>query len=359
MLGVFGNWYKRKFSDPNALMLLLFIIIMTVLLYVFGEMLMPVLVAIVIAYLLDVPVSRMEKFGVRRWIATSFTLFVFFIICFIAAVSIIPIISRQSVNFVQEIPLIWDSTQIWLTSLPAKYPSLIEVEYIKSAMAGLNERVVEFGQQLLSASFSSIGDIAAVLIYIVLVPLMVFFMLNDKQIFVNSLNSILPTERRLITQVGEEMNTQIANYIRGKVIEIIIVAAATSIAFTLLDLRFAVLLGVLVGFSVLIPYIGAAVVTIPVAIVGLFQFGLSSEFGYLMLVYAIIQGLDGNLIVPILFSEAVSLHPLYIIIAVLLFGGLWGFWGVFFAIPLATLVKALITAWSNPRIEETIILEDK
>lgn len=359
MLGVFGNWYKRKFSDPNALMLLLFILIMTTLLYVFGEMLMPVLVAIVIAYLLDVPVSRMEKIGIRRWIATSFTLFIFFVICFITAVSIIPIISRQSVNFVQEIPLIWDSTQIWLTSLPAKYPSLIEVEYIKTAMAGLNERVVEFGQQLLSASFSSIGSIAALLIYIVLVPLMVFFMLNDKQIFVSSLNSILPAERRLITQVGEEMNTQIANYIRGKVIEIVIVASVTSIAFTLLDLRFAVLLGVLVGFSVLIPYIGAAVVTIPVAIVGLFQFGLSSEFGYLMLVYAIIQGLDGNLLVPILFSEAVSLHPLYIIIAVLLFGGLWGFWGVFFAIPLATLVKALITAWSNPRLEENIILEDK
>lgn len=62
----------------------------------------------------------------------------------------------------------------------------------------------------------------------------------------------------------------------------------------------------------------------------------------------IIQALDGNLIVPVLFSEAVSLHPLYIIIAVLVFGGMWGLWGVFFAIPLATLVKAVITAWSSP-----------
>ena len=144
------------------------------------------------------------------------------------------------------------------------------------------------------------------------------------------------------------MNTQIANYIRGKVIEIVIVGAVTSVAFSILDLRFAVLLGVLVGFSVLIPYIGAAVVTIPVAVVGLFQFGLTSDFGYLIVVYFIIQALDGNLLVPLLFSEAVSLHPLYIIVAVLLFGGLWGFWGVFFAIPLATLVKALITAWSTP-----------
>lgn len=348
MFGVFGNWYKRKFSDPNALMLLLFIVITATILYVFGGILMPVIVAIVIAYLLDVPVTKMEKLGVRRWLATSFTLIIFFIICFVLAISLIPIVSKQGVNLVREIPLIWDSAQTWLASLPSKYPTLIEVNYLQSTMEGVNQRLVEFGEQVLSASFSSIGNIAAILIYIILVPLMVFFMLNDKKVFTDSISTLLPKERRLISQVGEEMNTQIANYIRGKVIEIIIVGACSSIAFSILDLRFAVLMGVLVGFSVLIPYIGAAVVTIPVAIVGLFQFGLSSEFGYLMFVYGVIQALDGNLLVPILFSEAVSLHPLYIIVAVLLFGGLWGFWGVFFAIPLATLVKALITAWSTP-----------
>jgi putative permease len=354
MLGVFGNWYKRKFSDPNALMLLLLIIFSCALFYAFGEILMPVIVAIVIAYLLDVPVTKLEKFGIRRSLATSFTLIVFFFICFVAAVALVPIISKQSVNLVKEVPLIWASAQDWLTTLPERYPSIIEVGYIKSMMAGVNERVVGFGEQILSASVSSLGNVVALLIYIILVPLMIFFMLNDKRFFVQSLSIILPKERRLITQVGEEMNTQIANYIRGKVIEIVIIGTVTSIAFTLLDLRFAILLGVLVGISVLIPYIGAAVVTIPVAVVGLFQFGMSAEFGYLMLVYFIIQALDGNILVPFLFSEAVSLHPLYIIIAVLLFGGLWGFWGVFFAIPLATLVKALITAWSSPgHLEET------
>lgn len=348
MFDVFGKWYRRKFSDPNALMLLFFIIITVVVLYVFGGLIMPVLVAVVIAYLLDVPVTKMEKMGTRRWLATSFTLVIFFVLSFILAISLIPIVTKQSINLVKEIPLIWASAQNWLTSLPDKYPSLIEVAYIQTAMEGVNERLVSFGEQMLSASFSSIGNLAALLIYIILVPLMVFFMLNDKKAFMQSISSILPKERRLITQVGEEMNTQIANYIRGKVIEIIIVGAVSSIAFSILDLRFAMLLGVLVGFSVLIPFIGAAVITIPVAIVGLFQFGFTSTFGYLMIVYFIIQALDGNLLVPILFSEAVSLHPLYIIVAVLLFGGLWGFWGVFFAIPLATLVKALITAWSNP-----------
>jgi putative permease len=356
MFGVLGNWYKRKFTDPNALMLLLLILFTFAILYVFGGILMPVLVALVIAYLLDVPVTRLENAGIRRSLATTVTLFVFIVVCFFMAVALIPIISKQSVNLIKEVPLIWDSAQQWLATLPQRYPNVIEVGYIKSMMSGVNERIVAIGEQVLSASVSSLGNFVALLIYIILVPLMVFFMLSDKGFFVASLSKILPKERVLITQVGEEMNTQIANYIRGKVIEIVIVGAVTSIAFSVLDLRFALLLGVLVGFSVLIPYIGAAVVTIPVGIVALFQFGMTAEFGYIMLVYFIIQTLDGNLLVPILFSEAVSLHPLYIIVAVLLFGGIWGFWGVFFAIPLATLVKALITAWSGKDTAENIVI---
>lgn len=348
MFSILGSWYKRKFSDPNALMLLMLILFSAVTLYFLGGVLMPVIVAIVIAYLLDVPVTKLEKLGVGRPLASTFVLIVFFFLTFIAAVSLIPVISTQSINLVKEIPLIWGSAQSWIMSLPEEYPNTIEVSYIENMLVGVNDKLVDFGESVISFSVSSIGNVAALVIYMILVPLMVYFMLSDKKIFVHSINDILPKERRLISQVGEEMNIQIANYIRGKVIEIIIVGSVSVIAFTLLELRFALLLGVLVGFSVLIPFIGAAVVTLPVAVVALFQFGFTAQFGWVIAIYLIIQALDGNLLVPLLFSEAVSLHPLYIIVAVLLFGGLWGFWGVFFAIPLATLVKALFTAWSTP-----------
>lgn len=348
MLEVISNWYKRKFSDPNSLMLLLLIVFALAFFYLLGNILMPFIVAVVIAYLLDAPVTKMVSLGLRRWLASAVTLFVFFCICMIATFSLLPIITKQTANLIREVPLIWESATLWINTLPSKYPSLIEVDYLNSFMLSLNDKVGEFVEQFVSTSFNSLGNLAIILIYIVLVPLMVFFMLKDKALFLKSISNLLPTERKLISQVGEEMNMQIANYIRGKVIEIVIVGVVSAVAFSLLDLRFAILLGVLVGFSVLIPYIGAAVVTIPVSVVALFQFGLSSEFWYVFVVYGIIQTLDGNLLVPILFSEAVSLHPLYIIIAVLLFGGIWGFWGVFFAIPLATLVKALFTAWSHP-----------
>src|SRR5690606_39026749 len=90
--------------------------------------------------------------------------------------------------------------------------------------------------------------------------------------------------------------------------------------------------------------------TVPVALVAYFQFGWGSEFMWVMVVYGIIQGLDGNVLVPLLFSEAVNLHPVAIITAVLVFGGFWGVWGVFFAIPLATLIKAVFSSW--PRQEQ-------
>ena len=105
------------------------------------------------------------------------------------------------------------------------------------------------------------------------------------------------------------------------------------------------LLAVVVGLSVIIPYIGATVVTFPVLLVGWFQWGWGGEFITLTVAYLVIQALDGNVLVPLLFGEVVSLHPIAIIVAILVFGGLWGFWGVFFAIPLATLVNAIMRAW--------------
>ena len=103
----------------------------------------------------------------------------------------------------------------------------------------------------------------------------------------------------------------------------------------------------MVGFSVLIPFLGAIIATIPVMIVGFFEFGISFEFWMLFLSYTILQMLDGNVLVPVLFSDAVKLHPFFIILAVFVFGGIFGFWGVFFAIPMATFIKAVWNAWPS------------
>lgn len=359
MISVFDRWYKRKFSDPDAVMLL-FLLVAIFLFFIFwGKMLTPVFISIAFAFLLDWPVSKMENLNFSRTASSSIATVVFIGVMVMFTVGLLPVVWNQTINLVNEAPAIWSKTQEWLVALPENYPNLVKGAQIEKMLVGVDERIVAIGENLISASFSSLFGLGALLIYAILVPLMMFFMLKDKHLLLQHVSRFLPNQRRLIIQVGQEMNGQIINYIRGKVIEILIVGTVSVVTFLLMDLRYALLLGILVGFSVLIPYIGAAVVTIPIAAVALFQWGVSPDFWYIMIVYFIIQALDGNLLVPILFSEAVNLHPLYIIIAVLFFGGLWGFWGVFFAIPLATLVNALFRAWSSPEVASDMPAENQ
>ncbi|AXV19024.1 AI-2E family transporter [Aeromonas veronii] len=350
MLEVLKRWYQTRFSDPDAVTLFLLLVFCFTIIWLFGDLLAPLLVALVMAYLLEWPVARLQKTGLSRTLATSVILILFIAVAVASLLGLIPTLVSQGINLAKEAPAMLTHAQDYVRTLPDKYPELIDVSLVETVIDNIRQRILSGGEHLVSASLSSLVNVVAIMIYLILVPLMVFFMLKDKRVLMGSLRRFLPRNRTLVNRVWVEMNNQIINYIRGKVIEILIVGIATYVPFALMGLRYSVLLAVAVGFSVLIPYIGAAVVTVPVAMVALFQWGLTPEFAWLMVAYLVIQALDGNLLVPVLFSEAVNLHPVAIIIAVLVFGGLWGFWGVFFAIPLATLVKAVINAW--PKREE-------
>ena len=350
MFDLVKQWYNNRFSDPDAVTLVFILLSLFAVILYLGDILAPAIVALVIAYLLEWPVSKLVKIGVRRSISVAGVLIVFGCISFTLLVGLTPHIWQQMTNLIAEFPSILQKGQDYLLNLPPEYQGYVNAEQIKSIVDSLRQQVVDTGKGLVTASLNSLVTLVALLVYLVLVPLLVMFMLLDKDQLLRQMLIVLPRRRRLAIRVWAEMNQQIGNYIQGKAIEIVIVGTVSVIAFLLLDLRYAVLLGVGVGLSVLIPYIGAAVITIPVAVVAMFQFGITPEFWYVMIVYAIIQAVDGNVIVPVLFSQAVNLHPVFIILAVLFFGGIWGFWGVFFAIPLATLVKAVINAW--PEFEE-------
>jgi len=349
MIDYLKGWFNRRFSDPNAVTLALLLLIGFTLIIFWGNILAPILIAVAFAYLLEWPVSKLERIGMARLVAVLLVFAAFITVLLLLVIFLVPVIWQQSVNLLQELPLIAEAWQKLMESVQEVAPGFVDQAQIEMFTNQINDRMLAFGQSLLEQSLSTIVVAASILIYLIIVPLLVFFMLKDKDILMTQVSSVLPEQRRLIRQVSNEMNMQIMNYIRGKMVEIVIVGVVTYVVFWFFDLRYAALLATLVGFSVLIPYIGAAVVTIPIALVGLFQFGPSATLAWLIVAYLIIQALDGNVLVPILFSEAVSLNPVYIIMAVLVFGAIWGFWGVFFAIPLASLVKAVITAFSESR----------
>ncbi|WP_434356434.1 AI-2E family transporter [Parasalinivibrio latis] len=355
MIEMFNRWYKRRFSDPNTVSLVAILAVGFAIIYFFGNLIAPLLVAIVLAYLLEWPVARMVKTGLPRTPSVVIVLTLFVGVMLMAILGLLPTIWNQVINLVSDTPKMFSGLQGFLDHLPDRYPELIKPDMVAALVDTIQTRVLGLGETVVKSSLSSLVNLAALAVYLILVPLLVFFLLKDKREMLLMFQRFLPKERQLATKVGEEMNQQISNYIRGKVTEIVIVGAVSYVTFAILDLRYAALLSVLTGFSVLIPYIGAAAVTIPIAVVGLFQWGVSPDFWWLMVAYGIIQALDGNVLVPVLFSEAVNLHPVAIIVAVLVFGGLWGFWGVFFAIPLATLVKAVINAIPSPDGEEDAI----
>ena len=352
MFRILANWYQKRFSDPDAVTLFLLLLLGFITLYFFSHLVGPILVALVLAYLLEWPTQRLIRIGCPRSVATVVVLCLFIGIMLLLLIGLLPTILHQGLTLLREAPTMLSNIKEYIQKLPQAYPDLLDVSLVENLLGTLQERILKLVGTLVSASVTSLFNIVVLMIYLVLVPIMVFFMLKDKQTLLASVSRFLPRNRALTNQVWVEMNQQIINYIRGKIAHILTISLVNYLVFYFMGINYALLLGVGVGLSVLIPYVGAMMITIPVVVVALFQWGVSPDFAYLMLAYGIVQTLDANLLVPLLFSEAMNLHPIAIIIAVLIFGGLWGFWGVFFAIPLATLVKAVLHAWPTTGLDK-------
>jgi len=338
-------WFERHLADPQVMGLAVVLLSGFFIIFLTGEMLAPVIASIIIAYLLEGLVGVFERNGLPRLIAVLLVFLGFVAFMAFVFLALLPLLSRQATQLFQLLPEMLTSGQEALMRLPQRYPELFSEAQVLDLIDSIRIEALSYGQHVVSLSVSSVVSVITVAVYLILMPLLVFFFLKDKARIVEWFIRFLPKDRSLLSQVWVEVDGQIGNYVRGKFIEILIVWVVTYLTLAIMGMDFAMLLGVLVGLSVLIPYIGAATVTIPVAILAYFQWGVSPEFWWLLVAYGIIQALDGNVLVPLLFSEVVNLHPVAIIVAVLVFGGLWGFWGVFFAIPLATLVQAVLKAW--------------
>ena len=339
-----NRWLSRFFSDPQILFLVSVLLVLFAILLFFGRMLTPVLASIVIAYLLEGLVGILERLRWPRWLAVFvvFTLFMLFVVSMLLGV--LPSVSRQIRDLLQQIPGMLAHGQQALMQLPERYPDLITSAQIEELIGSIRRDIAGLGQRLLSLSLSSVVGVITLLVYLILMPLLVFFFLKDKALILAWFRQWLPRHRAIASNIWKKVDRQISNYVRGKVWEILIVWAVSFATFSLFGLNYALLLSVLVGLSVIIPYIGASIVTVPVVLIAWFQWGWGPSFVWLTVAYIVIQALDGNVLVPLLFSEVVDLHPVAIIVAILVFGGIWGFWGIFFAIPLATLVQAILSA---------------
>ena len=345
MLEEINNLFRKIFSNEESLVFALLLGLAFFALYFLGNILTPFLISIIFAYLLVGMQSRLEKYGLGKSLSLILTYTFFLLIGIALMIWLIPLVSQQLQSLIVEIPKWLNAFMFFVQDIPTKYPDLVSSDQIATFLQTASSQITSISQDFLKASISGIQNTLLVAINLILLPILVFFFLFDRKSIIAGFLSVLPKERTMLKQVWVEMDEQLSNYSRGKVIEIIIVGSVAALLFMYFDLQYVALLSVLVGLSVLIPFLGAFIVTLPVAAVGLLQFNLTFDFWLLMGSYLVLQILDGYFLVPLLFSDAVKLHPVAIILAVFVFGGLFGIWGVFFAIPIATLIKAIWNSW--------------
>ncbi len=344
------KWLNRYLGRPEILALLAVLAMAYLVFVYFGAMLAPVFASIIIAYLLQAPISKLERFKIPHLLSVLLVYFIFVGALVIAIVGLLPLLWHQLNNLFEQLPQMLERTQALVNDLATRYPNIISPDGIQQTLDSVKAQSLAYAQKALTFSLASLSNVVLICVYFILVPLLVYFFLMDKTQLLGGFKTYLPRRRQLLTKVWLEVYEQIGHYVRGKVLEAVIVAFIFYIQFAIMGLSYAILMAVLVGLSVIIPYVGAVLVTIPVFVIGFVQWGFTAYFGYFVVIYAILIALDANVLVPLIFSEVVDLHPVSIILAILFFGGLFGFWGIFFAIPLASLVKAVARALDQETI---------
>jgi putative permease len=347
MFQVLRSWYRSLLSDPNSATFFIIIAVLFTVIYFYSGIFMPILVALGVSYILEAPINFLERKKIlRRTISTYIIILLFFVFLGLFCVYVGPSIVSQGSDLINRIPSIISQTSDYIKAKIEEYPHIFEHIDIDAISAHITNSITSFSTEFIKSNLLGyLMNVTSFVMYLILIPLLAFFMLKDKHVLIAGVKGFFPPNLELASDMWKKMNTQLMNYVSGKFIHIIVISVLNFIIFYCFGLNYAILLGLLVGLSVLIPVVGAGIVTVPVALVAFTQFGADSTLWTLLGVYAAGLALDANLITPMLFSEKMKLHPFVILASVLVFGSMWGFWGVFFAIPLATFFKTIYLNW--------------
>lgn len=336
---------RSSFSDPQIIILLLIVAVAGTLLSFAAEILAPILAGVVIAWMLETATQALQRLGLSRSGAAGVLTTLFVATLALVLFLLTPLLLSQIAQLARQLPGMFTSIQALIIGLPDLYPELFDRAQVQGFVADVNADIAVLGQELLRQSVSQLPTLATIAIYLFILPLLVFFLIRDSSAILSWLGGFLPDHRPLADEVWREIVVKMGGYVRGRVYEMVIVGLVCYAAFWAMGLDFAALLAALSGASVLIPYFGAPLVGVPIAITAFAQWGFGPEFFWVLAVYSLIQTIDGTILGTLLLAGTVNLHPVAVIVAVLVFGDMFGFWGLFFAVPLASVGQVVLDAW--------------
>ncbi|MFV3381473.1 AI-2E family transporter [Pseudomonas sp. NY15354] len=323
-------------------------LLVAVLLYFLHNILSPFLVGILLAYLADPLVDRLERMGLSRtWgVVVVFSLFTLIFLALLLV--LVPMLAKQLVRLYELAPQMLDWLQHvalpWVQSRLGLADGFWKFDKIKAAIGAHMGQTTDIVGVLLSQATASGLALLAWLANLVLIPVVGFYLLRDWDLMMAKLRSLLPRQRESqVVGLAGECHEVLGAFVRGQLLVMLALGLIYAGGLMLVGLELGLLIGLLAGLAAIVPYMGFIIGIGAALIAGLFQFGgdLYPMLG-IVAVFMVGQALEGMVLTPLLVGDRIGLHPVAVIFAILAGGELFGFTGVLLALPVAAVIMVLL-----------------
>jgi predicted PurR-regulated permease PerM len=310
-------------------------------LYLLGNVMLPFLVGGAIAYFLDPVADRLERAGLSRALATAIISLVALLVFVLIVLAVIPTLVSQLTALISAAPEISAQFQEFLL---ARFPELSDrTSTMRQTLTQIGEAVSARGGELVNGIVTSALNLIGVVVFIVVVPVVAFYLLLDWDNMVERIDSMLPRDHApAIRQIAREIDEVLAGFVRGQVLVCLLLGTFYSVALALAGLQFGLVVGAIAGAITFIPYVGSLVGGALAIGLALFQFwGDWWSIGLVAAIFAVGQFVEGNILTPKLVGGSVGLHPVWLLFALSAFGALFGFVGLIVAVPITAAIGVL------------------
>lgn len=325
-----------------------------VLLWVLGDVLVPFLLGGAIAYFLDPVADKLERMGASRVLATAIITLVALLLFVLMALLVIPTLVSQSVQLFNTAPELAKNFGTFLTE---RFPSLLDADStLRQSLDSIAATVQERGGELVTTALSSAASLINIAILFVIVPVVSVYLLLDWDNMVARVDELLPRDHApTIRKLAGQIDKTLASFIRGMGTVCLILGAYYAIALMLVGLQFGLVVGFVAGLITFIPYLGALIGGALAIGLGLFQFwGDWVSLGLVAGIFVIGQVIEGNFLTPKLVGNSVGLHPVWLILALSVFGTLFGFVGMLVAVPVAAAL-GVVTRFAVQQYQHSLL----
>lgn len=334
-------------TDAQKWLVLACIFLGAWLLYLLAPVLTPFLVSALLAYLGDPLTDRLEKKKLSRTLAVMVVFAIMLFAGLLLLLILVPMLQEQLSALLGRVPLIvpWlqDVAIPWVATTFNVEVENINLDALKRTLAGNWQDIGNLLGLLIGKVSHSGQMIFAWLAYLVLVPVVTFYLLRDWDILVAQTQDLLPRKYEpLISRLTRECDDVLAEFLRGQLLLMMALGLMYSIGLWLAGLEFALLVGMLAGLVSFVPYLGAIVGIGVAGVLAFMQFQDIIHLVYVALVFGAGQAIEGMLLSPLLVGDRIGLHPVAVILAVMAGGQLFGFFGVLLALPVAAIIVVIL-----------------